>query len=142
MQAVTPARAALEVYLVEDSPEVVERLEALLHTVEGLSVTGHSGQVQIAVGEILARHPDAVVLDLRLGHGHGFEVLRAIRARAPDIAVYVLSNDTSTGYRDLARSLGARGYFDKSSEFNRVRDELAAQIASRVQDTHRKGAAP
>ena len=52
--------------------------------------------------------------------------LRALRERAPGIAVYMLTNYPASHYRRLAAELGARGFFDKSTEFNRVREEIAA----------------
>jgi DNA-binding NarL/FixJ family response regulator len=70
-----------------------------------------------------------VVLDLKLAQGSGFDVLRAVHEQAPEIDVFVLTNHADEPYRRRAERLGARGFFDKTSEFERVRDTLAARAA-------------
>ena len=72
-----------------------------------------------------------MLLDINLAEGSGFDVLRAVRAEAPEIEFYVLSNFVALPYRDLAERLGARQFFDKSKEFPRMR-ELIAQRADAV----------
>ena len=78
MQAATES-SALKVYLVEDSPAILERLEALLGTIEGARTVGRASGASEAIEGILAQHPDLVVLDLKLAEGSGFDVLRAVR---------------------------------------------------------------
>lgn len=126
------ARHVLRVYVVEDSPLVRERLEAMLATIEGARSVGHAGGAEEAIRGILAEHPDAVVCDLRLAQGSGFDVLRAVRDAAPEIDVYMLTNFAAEPYRRLAARLGAREFFDKSTEFERVRAALAARVANQL----------
>ena len=117
---------ARTVYLVEDSPLVSERLLEMLEDLPGVRVTGRAARADDAIRCILAERPDVVVLDIRLAQGSGFDVLRALHAQAPEIEVYMLSGFASDPYRHLAARLGARGFFDKASEFTRVRDAVAA----------------
>jgi DNA-binding NarL/FixJ family response regulator len=124
--------SALRVYLVEDSPVILERLEAMLATVEGTRTVGRARRAAEAIEGILAEHPDMVVLDLKLGDGSGFDVLRAVHRAAPGIDVYMLTNFASEPYRRLAERLGARDFFDKTTEFERVRET----ILSRAAQTH------
>lgn len=119
----------VSVFLVEDSPLVCERLEAMLAAVAGLATVGRAAGAEEATRSILASRPDAVVLDLKLAQGSGFDVLRAVHAEAPGIDVYVLSNLPAEPYRRRAERLGARAFFDKTNEFERVRDALAARAA-------------
>lgn len=121
--------ARLRVYLVEDSPAVCERLEDLINSIEGACSIGHAAGAQEATREILAQHPDAVVLDIGLAEGSGFDVLRAVRHAAPDIAFYMLSNYAIEPYRRLAYRLGAVDFFDKTTEMDRVREVLAARAS-------------
>jgi DNA-binding NarL/FixJ family response regulator len=122
-------RGALRVYLVEDSQPVRERLEAMLATIEGAQSVGHAAGADEAIRAILAEQPDAVLCDVQLAQGSGFDVLRAVRAAAPEIELYVLTNFTSEPYRRLAARLGAREFFDKSTELGRLRTLLAARAA-------------
>jgi DNA-binding NarL/FixJ family response regulator len=126
MQAAT---SALKVYLVEDSPAILERLEALLATVEGARTIGRASRASEAIEGILAEQPDLVVLDLKLAEGSGFDVLRAVRGAAPGIDVYMLTNFASEPYRRLAERLGARNLFDKTTEFERVREAIVDRAA-------------
>jgi two-component system response regulator DevR len=119
----------LRVYLVEDSELVRERLEEMLSSIAGALSVGKASGVSEAIQGILASHPDAVVLDVRLADGNGFEVLRAVHEQAPDIAFYVLSNFSSEPYRRLAEQLGATQFFDKTTEFERMREVLSARAA-------------
>ena len=118
-----------KVFLVEDSPLIRKRLKRMLASVPDATVVGQAAQVEEAIGGILAAEPDVVLLDLRLEHGSGFDVLRAVRRSAPGIDFYMLSNFSSEPYRRHAERLGARGFFDKSKDFERMR-ELIAQRAS------------
>ncbi len=119
----------LRVFLVEDSPEVLQRIQTDLALIPGLSTIGHADTAADAIREVLAAHPDVVLLDLRLREGNGLEVLRALHAGAPEIDVYLCSSYAAEPYRSMALRLGARGVFDKSTEFARVREALARRAA-------------
>ena len=116
----------MKVFLVEDSPLLRPRLEGMLGSIAGARLIGQAAGAQQAIGAILADTPDVVVLDIRLEEGTGFDVLRALQKSAPQVAVYVLTNFPTEPYRRKAESLGARGFFDKSGEFDGLRDALAA----------------
>lgn len=115
----------MKVFLVEDAPLLRERLEAMLAEIPGIQTVGHAAEAAPAVEGILAAGADAVVLDIQLKQGSGFDVLRALRARAPQIAVYVLTNFANEAYRKAAERLGARGFFDKSNDIGLLRAALA-----------------
>jgi|SRR6185503_8410305 len=116
----------MKVFLVEDAPLLRERLAALIASIPGSRAVGHADGAQEAVRRILAERPDVVVLDLHLAEGNGFDVMRALRAAAFEVAIYVLTNHPLEGYRQLAQRLGARGFFDKTTEFHLLRQALAA----------------
>ena len=120
----------MQVFLVEDSPLIRERLVELVEGVPGATVCGHAASAEGAIRGILAALPDVVVLDLSLAQGTGFDVLRAVHPQAPQIDFYMLSNFAGAPYRPLAGRLGARGFFDKSKEFGRVREAIAARAAA------------
>jgi two-component system response regulator DevR len=133
MQNAMPAAAdqALRVFLVEDSEMVRTRLERMLDAIPGVRTVGHAGGALEAIRSIHAAHPDVVLLDLSLAQGSGFDVLGGLRDLAPAPEIYVLSSFAGGPYRDLALRLGADDCFDKTSDFERVRD-LVAQRAARL----------
>ncbi|OGA11599.1 MAG: hypothetical protein A3D95_07650 [Betaproteobacteria bacterium RIFCSPHIGHO2_12_FULL_69_13] len=124
------AREPLKVYLVEDSPVLRERLEAMLATIAGARTVGYASGAEDAVRGIGEQRPDVVVLDLKLAQGSGFDVLRGLKGLSPPVDVYVLSNFATEPYRRIAAQLGARGFFDKSHEFNELRQALAERAAA------------
>ena len=120
-----PAQTApMQVFVVEDSIPVRERLLALLQELPGTEVVGHAADAEAAIRGILSVRPDVVLLDLSLAQGSGFDVLRAVRPAAPQIDFYMLSNFSAYPYRSLAESLGVRGFFDKTKELERVCEVL------------------
>jgi DNA-binding NarL/FixJ family response regulator len=115
----------VKVFLVEDSALLRGRLEAMLAAIPGMRTVGHASGAKEAVQAILAARPDAVVLDIHLAEGNGFDVLRGLHAAAFRPAIYVLTNYPLDAYRKTAERLGARGFFDKSNEIEQLRDALA-----------------
>ena len=119
-----------DIYLVEDSQPVRERLAAMLGSIPNTRIVGHAAEAREAIDDILAKQPHVVLCDLNLRRGTGFDVLRALSARAPAIECYMLSNFATQPYRRLAAELGARDFFDKSNEFECVRDLVAKRAAA------------
>ena len=118
------------VFLVEDSASIRERLVRLFDAVPGTRVVGQASDADEAIAGILAARPDVVLLDVQLEQSSGFDVLRAVRSLEPGIAFYMLSNFASEPYRRQAERLGALGFFDKSIDFNRLREILAQRAAN------------
>jgi DNA-binding NarL/FixJ family response regulator len=116
----------VKVFLVEDSAILRQRLLSILASVPGAVACGHAAGATEAIAAIEAAKPDAVVLDIQLESGSGFDVLRAVGAST---AVYVLTNFANDAYRRKAQSLGARGFFDKSTEVDSLRQALVQASA-------------
>jgi len=127
---VAPAIRPMHVFLVEDSAQVVQRLEEMLGAIEGVRTVGSAARADDAIRSVLTLHPDAVLCDVSLAQGTGFDVLRALHAQAPEVEVYMLSNFATEPYRRLAARLGARDFFDKSTELERMRDTVAARAVN------------
>ena len=113
----------LRVFLAEDSLPIRRRVDAMLAG-QGMHIAGAAATPQACVSAILAARPDVVVLDVRLEGGTGLQVLRSVRAAAPDVAFVVLSNSASPAYRRRYLAEGAARFLDKSCEF----DQLAQAV--------------
>lgn len=120
------------IFLVEDSHLVLARLEAMIGTLPGARVVGTATHATRAIRGILDEKPDLVLCDLKLATGSGFDVLRAVRDAAPEIDMYMLSNFASEPYRRLAAELGARDFFDKTNDIERIRDLVAERAADKL----------
>ena len=98
----------------------------MLAETRGVEVAGEAASVADALARLPVGRPDAVLLDLRLPDGDGFDVIRAAKALTPTPVVVVL---TSCAYPQLeARGLaaGADWFLDKSTEFLRVPEILTS----------------
>lgn len=133
MKAVGSAIPTFRVYVVEDSRVLLPRLIDLLANLPGASIVGHSGRAEIAVAEIAARRPAAIILDLKLENGTGYDVLREIARLNVAAIPIVLTNYTTPLYRSEAARLGAAYFFDKSSEIPQMVRAVEALI-----ERHRK----
>lgn len=115
----------MNLYIVEDSIPVRERLVRTLEGLENLDIVGTAEDVAPAIAGLTGASPDALILDLQLPSGSGLEVLKAIRQRLPRLRVIVMTNFAAEPYRKAAMAAGAEVFLDKSADFQRVRDILA-----------------
>ncbi len=126
-----PGIPTFRVCLVEDSPLVLPRLLDVLAGIPGVSVVGDSGRAEVAIAEIAERKPDAIVLDLKLESGSGYDVLAALAQADSPPTVIVLSNYTTELHRLEAARLGAAYFFDKTSEILQMVGALAHLVERR-----------
>jgi two-component system, NarL family, response regulator DevR len=124
----TPCRS--KVFIVEDSAPIRKRLGELLGEIEGVDVVGEAESPSAAIAGILSTSPNWVVLDFQLLGGTGVDVLRAVRPKAPEINFIVLTNHPSTQYRRTCIDSGAGWFFDKSTEFGKIKDVIAGPVAA------------
>jgi DNA-binding NarL/FixJ family response regulator len=117
---------ALRVFLVEDSAAIRERLTETLSSLKHVQVAGHAETEAAAIAALQAEPCDAVVLDLQLRQGHGFNVLKALRGdpNTARMIVLVLTNHATPQYFARSVELGADHFFDKSREY----DQLCAAL--------------
>jgi two-component system response regulator DevR len=128
--AVMETQARTKVFLVEDFAPVRHRLTELLSEIEGVEVVGEAESPAEAIGGILSTRPDWVVLDFQLLGGTGVDVLRAVHPKAPSIKFIVLTNHPNTQYRRTCVESGASWFFDKSTEFGKIKDVIARPVAA------------
>ncbi len=122
-----PAR----VFIVEDSASIRERLCEQLQDLDGVNLIGNADSADSAVETILRTRPDSVILDIHLVSGNGIDVLREVHGRAPEVMFIVLTNHSNAQYRRACMQAGARYFFDKSTEFGKVREVIAGLGATR-----------
>lgn len=108
---------AYRIYVVEDSPILLRLLRDMLSGIPGARFIGHADRADKAITEIVEKKPDAIIVDLMLETGTGFDVLEAVgqqSAKAP-LAI-VLTNFTMPPHPEWAERLGASYFFDKGTE--------------------------
>ena len=110
----------MRVLLVEDNGAFALPCRQLLSAVRGVQVVETAASEQEA-RDWLQANPDGwdlVVVDLFLGRGHGFNVLRACKPRKPMQRAVVLSAYADFTARQYAVKAGADAFFDKTSQLD------------------------
>ena len=110
----------MNVFVVEDSSLLRERLIRTLTGISGVEVCGFSDTAEEAIQLIEQSHPDAVILDIRLREGSGFQVLQKVKSPGKSPLVIILTNFAYPQYRKRYMEAGADFFFDKSNEFDQV----------------------
>jgi two-component system response regulator DevR len=118
----------VNIFVVEDAPQIRKRLVAMLGAVPGVTVVGEADSVRGAIDGALSTGAEALLLDLQLRDGNGLDVLAALKPQRPQIRVIVLSNFASPQYRQASLAAGADVFLDKSQEFERVPELLRGWI--------------
>ena len=124
-------RARTHVFIVAALASMRARLRELVDGVDGIEVVGEAGTPGEAIDAIRRTHPNCVLLDNQLIGGTAIDVLRAVHPEAPDIAFIVLTNHATTQHRRACLDAGASFFFDKSTEFGRVRNAIAESRSRR-----------
>jgi DNA-binding NarL/FixJ family response regulator len=133
---------------VDDHPLLRQGIGALVSAQPDMVMVGQAASGEEGLREFREHRPDVTLLDLRLPDISGVEVLRAIRAEAPEARVVILT--TFEGDVEIQRALeaGARGYLLKTmppgelveairqvhAGKKRIPPAVAAQLAEHVSD--------
>jgi DNA-binding NarL/FixJ family response regulator len=119
-------RRPLRVFLIEDSPDVRDLFLVFFHVPGEVEIVGHADTENESVAEILASPVDAIVVDLNLREGNGLAVIEKIRKAnlTPRPSIIVFTNQPYPEIRRRAMQLEADYFFDKSVDFEGVRDTL------------------
>jgi DNA-binding NarL/FixJ family response regulator len=122
----------MDVFVVEDSALMRQRLGAALEELPGVRLVGWADREGPAITAIAELLPDLVVLDLRLGEGSGFAVLEAVKRLLAPPRVAVLTNHAAEPYRRRCAELGADYFFDKADGLDGLQEACRVAAATAV----------
>jgi CheY-like chemotaxis protein len=126
----------LRILLVEDSPLLRSRLEAMLSQYTAFKVTGLAAAEAEAIEKLDTTSYDAIVVDVELRPGSGIGVIREARSRNHDLPdgghvwIIVLTNYDLPTVRERCMSAGADYFLDKMREIDQLMPILL-QISGR-----------
>jgi DNA-binding NarL/FixJ family response regulator len=114
------------VFLVEDSSAIRETLANSLESAGLVKIVGFAETADDAWRAVQRQQADAVIIDLHLRSGTGFDLLNKLKATPAlsRIVKVVLTNFATPAFRQRCVNLGADYFFDKSLEFDRAIDVL------------------
>ena len=121
---------AVVVLIVDDSALIRGRIAAMLESIPNIQVGGWAEDAPAAIDLISRAPPDVVVLDISLKSSNGFAVLLYVSRAHPATKVIVLSNYSEAASRARFLAAGAFGFYDKSLEFDKIRDAIALLAAA------------
>ncbi len=120
---------SLKVVTVDDSPIIVERLQAILAENAQVVYVGNATRIATAVALIEREQPHVVILDISLEtdlpQRNGIDLLIILRKKFIDMKIIMLTNLNDSWYRNTCLLHGADYFLDKSNEF-----EMIAEIVS------------
>ncbi|MFF8590306.1 response regulator [Streptomyces sp. NPDC015220] len=115
---------SVRVLLAEDQGMMRGALALLLGMEEDLEVVAQVSRGDAIVDAVLAHRPDIALLDIELPGMSGLDAAAALRGRAPDCRVLILTTFGRPGYLRRAMEAGAAGFLVKDGPV----EELAAAI--------------
>lgn len=105
----------IKVFIVDDHAVVRQGLKQILAEESRMTVVGEAANGVEAPRKIQETNPDVVILDISLPGRNGIDVLRRIKADAPNRPVLVLSMYPEDQYAVRLLKDGAAGYLTKES---------------------------
>ena len=118
----------INVFLVDDSHFLRERLKHLLADEPGILVTGEASSGRDALAQVTRQHFDLVLLDISLPDLTGFDVLLQIKQTQLTLPVLMLTTYSEPQYVAKALRLGAAGYVTK----DQIHQKLVAAVWAAV----------
>lgn len=127
-----PGKRRTRVYLADDHPVFRRGLSRIVRERPELELVGESADGRQALADIAELRPDVALLDVRMPHLDGTEVLRAVRREGLPTRVVFLSAmfDGEAVYRALAE--GASAYLAKTAEPEQIFEAIGMALRGEV----------
>ena len=106
--------------LVIDDHDVVQQGLITALRSHGFEQLDSAGTLKQARSKIAAFNPDAIIVDLNLPDGSGFEIVEWVRRLSSQTAIVVLSLNDPAGFAKLARASGANAYLSKTQSISEI----------------------
>ncbi len=114
----------IRVLVADDQRVVREGLAMVLGLLHDVDVVGAASDGDEAVSLAAERHPDVILMDLRMPRCDGVEATRLLREREPGVKVVVLTTYVDDKSVLEALRAGARGYLTKDASGTEIRQAL------------------
>ena len=112
----------MKILIADDSKLIRERLIKLLSGYNQIELIEQAGNVSETIDVFNKLLPNVVILDIQMPDGTGMDVLKAIENNEYTPTVIILTNHPYPNYRKSYIEAGADYFFDKSTEFKKVKE--------------------
>ncbi len=126
------ASPRLRILLVDDHAMVRQGLRSVLESYHDLEVVGEAGDGEAAVNMTAALLPDVVVMDINMPKIDGIEATRQIVARHPDIVVIGLSVQNEHHVEEVMLNAGAAVFVTKERAAGQLYEAIISTIRTRT----------
>jgi DNA-binding NarL/FixJ family response regulator len=104
----------MKVLIVDDHAVVRHGLKSAIESL-GYEVVAEAGSINEAQAFMAQTNPDAIIVDVNLPDGSGFDLVAWARKVSPTMAIVVLTLNDGQDYVRAAKSAGANAYIVKSA---------------------------
>ena len=104
----------MKVLIVDDHAVVRHGLKSAIES-HGYKVVAEAGSINEAQAFLAQTNPDAIIVDINLPDGSGFDLVTWSRKVSPTTAIVVLTLNEGEEYVRAARSAGANAFIVKSA---------------------------
>lgn len=112
--------AKYQILLVDDHPITRQGVAVLINQEHDLEVVGEVDNAPSAIAFLQKTPCSLAIIDITLKTTNGVELMKHIRAIAPDMPVLVMSMHDEGLYAERAMRAGARGYIMKQEASNKI----------------------
>ena len=119
----------MKVLIVDDHAVVRHGLKSAIQS-HGYEVVAEAGSVNEAQAFMAQTNPDAIIVDINLPDGSGFDLVAWSRRVSPGTAIVVLTLNDGADYVRAAKSAGANAFIIKNAPLSDVIAALDFAISS------------
>jgi two-component SAPR family response regulator len=105
--------------IVDDDAFARRRLEGLLKKIPGVTLLASAGNAAKAIDFIIEKKPDVVFLEIEMKGRNGFEVVKDVRSKMPEVEFVVVT--TQKHYAIRAVNAGVNGYLVKPVDLEELK---------------------
>lgn len=113
----------VRIMLVDDHPLMLIGISSMLDG-KGIEIVGTAGNGFDALKKAGELKPDVMMLDIVMPGMDGIELARRMRAEMPDVALLVLSSDSSLASLETLLNIGIDGFLSKTSDASVMIDAI------------------
>ena len=114
----------IRIFLVDDHPLMLMGIHSMLEGKAGIEVVGTASEGAEALLKAASLRPDVMMLDVVMPGMDGIELARRMREEMPDVALLVLSSDTSMATLETLLGIGIDGFLPKTSNESAMLDAI------------------
>jgi DNA-binding NarL/FixJ family response regulator len=119
----------MKVLIVDDHAVVRHGLKSAIQA-HGYEVVAVAGSINEAQAFMAQTNPDAIIVDINLPDGSGFDLVAWARKISPQTAIVILTLNDGEDYVRAAKSAGANAFVVKSAPLSELIAALDFAIAS------------